>query len=169
MKPCGLRRAQAQLVSSEREAFGPFVPLVASAYLWAILGGALLLVDGLAQLVGLVAPINPDAARHSLALGFIALLICGVAPRMVPGFSGGRIASPVLVTASLWLGNGAALLRVVALLAAPALAALGSAGTTADHVAFGLSGPAGLALAVCLAVNLWPALWPRQTARQMAE
>lgn len=162
------RRYQTQ-ISAERRTFGPFVALAASAYLWAILGGALLLLDGLAQMVGMASPINPDAARHSLALGFIALLICGVAPRMVPGFSGGRIASPALVAATLWLGNGAALLRVGSLLAAPTLAALGGVGTTADQVAFGLSGLAGLALAICLAVNLWPALWPAQAAGQMAE
>jgi uncharacterized protein involved in response to NO len=105
-----------------------------------------------------------DAARHSLAVGFIALLICGVAPRMLPGFSGGRIRSARLVTATLWLGNGAALLRVGPLLAAPVLAALGPAGVAAGALAFGLSGPTGLALAIILAVNLWPALWPRRAA-----
>lgn len=162
------RKYQTQ-ISTERGAFGPFVALVSSAYMWAILGGTLLVIDGLAQMVGVAPPINPDAARHSLAVGFIALLICGVAPRMVPGFSGGRIASPRLVSATLWLGNGAALLRVGSLLAAPALAALGGFGTTLDQVAFGLSGPTGLALAICLAVNLWPAIWPTPQASKVAE
>jgi uncharacterized protein involved in response to NO len=149
-------------VGAERAAFGPYVALVASAYLWAMLGGALYAVDGAAEALGLTPPLNPDAARHSLAVGFIALLICGVAPRMLPGFSGGRIRSPRLVAATLWLGNGAALLRVGSLLAAPALGALGPAGVAADRLAFGLSGPVGLALAITLAVNLWPALWPRR-------
>jgi hypothetical protein len=151
-------------VSRERNAYGPFVALVASAYLWALLGGALLLIDGLAELVGLSAPFAPDAARHSLALGFVALLICGIAPRMVPGFSGGHIRSASLVTATLWLGNSAAVLRVGALLVAPLLNALGPAGSFLDALLFGLSGPLGLALAICLAVNLWPALFPRTPA-----
>jgi hypothetical protein len=79
---------------------------------------------------------------------------------MIPGFSGGRIATTRLVYATFWLGNAAALLRVGSLLAAPALATLGAPGATLETVAFGLSGPLGMALAICLAVNLWPALWP---------
>ena len=77
---------------------------------------------------------------------------------MLPGFSGGRIRSPQLVSATLWLGNAAAILRVGALILAPLLALAGSAGTTVGVLAFGLSGPVGLALAICLAWNLWPVL-----------
>ena len=153
------RKYQTQ-VATERGAFGPFVALVGSAYLWAIIGGLLLVINGLAQLVGGSPVVVPDAARHSLALGFIALLISGVAPRMVPGFSGGHILTPALVRATLWLGNGAAILRVGALLVAPLLARFGAAGTNVDAFLFGLSGPVGLALAICLAINLWPAIWP---------
>jgi uncharacterized protein involved in response to NO len=148
-------------VAAQKAAYGPFVQLVASAYLWAALAGVLLLVDGLAGFVTETMPAPMDAARHSLAVGFIALLICGIAPRMVPGFSGGRIRSPHLVTVTLWLGNTAALLRVGSLLAQPLLSGLGTAGVAIDTAAFGLSGPVGLALAICLAVNLWPAIWPR--------
>ncbi len=148
-------------ISSDRSAYGPFVALVASAYTWAIVGGALLVIDGIAGVLDLDAPVSPDAARHSLAIGFIALLICGIAPRMVPGFSGGHILSAKLVTATLWLGNSAAILRVGSLLIAPLLDALGPAGALVDSLLFGLSGPLGLALAICLAVNLWPALFPK--------
>jgi len=77
---------------------------------------------------------------------------------MVPGFSGGRIASPRFVTATLWLGNAAAILKVGSVTSVPFLAALGADGVTISMVAFGLSGPVGLALAICLAANLWPAL-----------
>ena len=151
-------------VSTERVNYGPFVGLVASAYTWAILGAALLVIDGIAGIFGADAIFSPDAARHSLALGFIALLICGIAPRMVPGFSGGHILTAKLVTATLWLGNGAALLRVGSLLVAPLLDGLGSAGSFLDALLFGLSGPLGLALAICLVVNLWPALFPKKVA-----
>ncbi len=130
-----------------------------------LLGAALLVVDGLALAFASMPPVALDATRHALAVGFIALLICGIAPRMVPGFSGGHIASPLLVSATLWLGNTAALLRVGSIVFAPLLAHAGTAGQTARLVAFGLSGPVGLALAICLAWNLWPALRLRMPLR----
>jgi uncharacterized protein involved in response to NO len=37
---------------------------------------------------------------------------------------------------------------------------LNVAGISLYAIVFGLSGPLGLALAICLTVNLWPALWP---------
>lgn len=39
-------------VTKEGKDYGPFVLLVASAYMWAVLGGMLLMVDGVTQLVG---------------------------------------------------------------------------------------------------------------------
>jgi hypothetical protein len=141
-----------------RLAYGPFVPIVASAYVWALVGGMLMLLNGVTGILDGAPAINPDAVRHSLTIGYIALLICGVAPRMVPGFSRGSIASPRLVGATLWLGNGAALLRVGSLLVAPMLAGAGQWAFQLDQAAFGASGPLGLLLAGALAVNLWPAL-----------
>ncbi len=150
---------------AEHQAYGPFVAVVASAYLWAIVGGVLLTINGLTTLLGTVPLFAIDAIRHSLAVGFITLLICGIAPRMLPGFSGGNIASPALVSTTLWLGNTAALLRVGSLLFAPILPTFYVAGISLYALLFGLSGPLGLALAICLTVNLWPALWPpSQTA-----
>lgn len=151
-------RTYVRYVSNERARFGPYVALIGSAYAWAFVGGLLLLLDGAALALGQFPPVTLDAPRHSLAVGFIALLLAGVSVRMIPGFSGGSIATPRLVTALLWLGNSAALLRVGSLLAQPALAALGSGGATLDSLLFGLSGPVGLTFAVCLAITLWPAL-----------
>ncbi|HEY7782715.1 MAG TPA: hypothetical protein VIC85_21150 [Ktedonobacterales bacterium] len=148
-------------VSSDRGAYGPFVALIASAYTWAAVGGVLLVVDGLASLFGGTPPIALDIARHSLAVGFIALLLCGVSQRMIPGFSGGTIRSPALVLATLWLGNGAAVLRVGAPLLLPLAARAGGVALAVDGIAFGLAGPVGLALACCLAINLWPAVWAK--------
>jgi hypothetical protein len=145
-------------ISTERNAYGPFVALVASAYLWAILASALLIVDGLTLLFAGAPFFALDAIRHSLAVGFITLLICGIAPRMLPGFSGKKIASPALVSATLWLGNTAALLRVGSILLAPLLIAINVAGVSLYAILFGISGPIGLALVICLTVNLWPAL-----------
>lgn len=158
--PEATARTYQKRVSAERNAYGPFVALVASAYMWALLGAVLLIVDSVMMLFGMAPFFALDAIRHSLALGFITLLICGIAPRMVPGFSGGKIASPGLVRATLWLGNTAALLRVGSLLLAPLLTSVSFAGYSLYAILFGLSGPLGLALAICLAVNLWPALWP---------
>jgi uncharacterized protein involved in response to NO len=158
--PLAATQAYQNRIRTERSTYGPFVALVASAYLWALLGGILLIVDGLTLLFGTGPLFAIDALRHSLTVGFITLLICGIAPRMLPGFSGGAIASPGLVSATLWLGNMAALLRVGSLLLAPILIGPLIAGFSLYDMLFGLSGPIGLALALCLTINLWPAIWP---------
>lgn len=156
-EPRTLARAYRARVSQERGAYGPFVALVASAYLWTILAGLFLLINGFSGLVGFAEPIAIDAIRHSLTVGFLSLLICGIAPRMLPGFSGGKILSAKLVSATLWLGNLAALLRVGSILLAPWLI-IGN--LNIGQIAFGCSGILGLALAICLALNIWPALAP---------
>jgi uncharacterized protein involved in response to NO len=145
-------------IRAARSDYGPFVALVASAYLWAMLAAVLLVVDGLTLIFAGTPFFSIDAIRHSLAIGFITLLICGIAPRMIPGFSGKKIASPALVNATLWLGNTTVLLRAGSILLAPFLVTINIEGVSLYAVLFGLSGPMGLALAVCLSVNLWPAL-----------
>lgn len=134
----------------ERHKYGPYVALIGSAYLWGTLGAILLVVDGIASLLFGTLPFTIDAIRHSFAIGFITLLICGIAIRLVPGFSSKAIRSPHLVMATLILGNLAVLLRVGSLLLAPVLPGF--------SFIFALSGPVGLALILCLTVNLWPAL-----------
>jgi uncharacterized protein involved in response to NO len=142
-------RAQ-QRRREERRRYGPYVALIGSAYLWGSLGALLLIIDALVSLLSGTLPVALDAIRHSFAVGFITLLICGIAVRLVPGFSSKAIRSPQLVTVTLVLGNVAALLRVGSLLLAAVLP--GSA------FFFALSGPVGLVLVLCLTVNLWPAL-----------
>lgn len=159
-QPAEVQRSYKKKVAKERGDFGPFVALIAGAYMWAMLAGALLVIDGGALLIGFAPLFALDAIRHSLAVGFITLLICGIAPRMITGFSGGHIVSPRLVTATLWLGNLAALLRVGSILFAAPLSTIMIANYSLYALLFGLSGPLGLALALCLAINLWPALKP---------
>jgi len=154
--PKDLVQTYQRQVKKERSHYGPFVAVVASAYLWAMLGALLLLTDGGSLLVAGNELVSFDAVRHCFALGFIALLMCGVAPRMLVGFSGREIVSPRLVSATLWLGSAAAVLRVGSLLFAPLFA--GTQGFSIDTMLFSLSGPCGLALAICLAINLWPML-----------
>jgi uncharacterized protein involved in response to NO len=112
-------RSYTRRVANERATFGPYVSLIGSAYVWALMAGILLLLDGGALALGASPPISLDVPRHGLAVGFIALLLAGVSARMIPGFSGGQLASPRWVMALLWLGNAAALLRVGSLLALP--------------------------------------------------
>ena len=154
--PEEVKRGYQRHIQTAQTKYGPFVGLVASSYLWAMLGGLLLLIDGIGLLLAGTMPIDFDAIRHSFALGFIALLICGIAPRMLPSFSGHAIVSPKLVSATLWLGNSAAVLRVGSILLAPLLASLHE--NALELLLFGLSGPVGLALASCLAINLWPVI-----------
>lgn len=157
-----LSRAYQTRVSHERQSYGPFVALVASSYLWLLLGGLLLAINGLSGLANVGTPVADDAIRHTLTIGFVSLLICGIAPRMLPGFSGSTIRSAKLVSATLWLGNLAALFRVGGLLFAPWL----MVGTlNLGQIAFGWSGVLGWALAICLACNLWPVLRSPQPAR----
>ncbi len=154
--PETLAQTYQKQVKEEQTHYGPFVGLVASAYLWAMLGALLLLIDGCSLLAAGSELVAFDAVRHAFAIGFIALLICGIAPRMLPSFSGSKIVSPSLVSATLWLGNAAAILRVGSLLFAPLLAS--TRGFVIDTLLFSLSGPCGLALAICLAINLWSTL-----------
>ena len=133
------QRGYTRQIAKSRDVYGPFVALVASAYMWALLAGLLLVVDGVAGMLGANPPVALDAIRHALAIGFVALLICGISPRMVPGFSGGKIASPRYVTATLWLGNASALLRVGSILLAPVL--VGGAGQAVEQLLFGLFRP----------------------------
>jgi hypothetical protein len=147
-----MQRTYRLKVIAQEQQFGPFVALIASAYLWGALTGALLLVDGVLLLASGTIAIPLDAIRHSLALGFLTLLICGIAPPMLTGFTGASVRSAGLVTATLWLGVAAALLRLSAYWLPP----LVGDGTALQATLYGASGPLGLALVTCLAINLWP-------------
>lgn len=136
----------------ERSKYGPYIALIGSAYLWASFGALLLLIDAIASFLSgsSALPVSVDAVRHSFAVGFITLLICGISVRLVPGLSSKAIRSPMLVSATLLLGNLATLLRVGSLLLTPVL--------PGSEIFFALSGPVGLILILCLTVNLWSAL-----------
>ncbi len=143
------KRAQ-QRRNEERRRYGPYIALIGSAYLWGSLGALLLILDAVVSLLFGILPVALDAIRHSFAVGFITLLICGIAVRLIPGFSSKAILSPQLVMATLVLGNIAALLRVGPLILAFIL--------PDSAFFFALSGPVGLILILCLTVNLWSAL-----------
>jgi hypothetical protein len=140
--------------------FGRFELLVYSAYVWLVLAAASEIVNGGAALIGSPPPFSLDAVRHMYLLGFISLLIFGVSVRMLPGFLKRKaVANPALVEATFWLGNIAAIFRLLPLILPPTLLEWTPAGNRLVHEAFGLSGLIALGAVVCLAVNLW------QTAR----
>jgi uncharacterized protein involved in response to NO len=122
--------------------------LIVPAYTWLGAAGLLMILGGLAWW-GL-APSPPlDAERHALGAGLVTLLILGMAIRMVPGFAGRKLYSARLVWATVWLGNGAALLRILPLF-------LPSSRVT--MALLGLAGLLGLAAIACLGWNLWGTL-----------
>jgi len=114
-------RRSARARKSEAGRSWPVVPeyrasewLILPAYTWLGVAGLLLIADGLSWW-GLVPRPPTDAERHALGAGLITLLILGMAIRMIPGFAGRKLHSAGLVWATVWLGNGAVLLRVLPL------------------------------------------------------
>ncbi|MBI3537682.1 MAG: NnrS family protein [Chloroflexi bacterium] len=101
--------------------YGRFELLIYSAYAWLVFFALIELGRGVSALIGFDFSVSTDAERHALTLGFITLLIFGMAVRLAPGFSGkNRVAHPRLVAATFFLGNLAALLRVAPLFLADA-------------------------------------------------
>ena len=130
----------------DHEEFGRFELLVISAYSWLAFACIIAIVDGAFSILGNLTLFNPDIERHAVTVGFITLLIFGMAVRMLPGFSGkSRVASTRLVMATFWLGNLTALLRVVPLFAPD---------VDGMNIALGLSGAIGWLAVACLAINL---------------
>lgn len=127
--------------------YGRFELLILSAFVWLAFAAFAELVNGAVLVLGSSALLNPDIERHSITLGFITLLIFGMAVRMLPGFSGKRqVASTQLVLATFWLGTIATVFRVAPLLAP---------GVPGADIALGSSGAIGWLAVACLSVNLW--------------
>jgi uncharacterized protein involved in response to NO len=137
--------------------------LLRTAYAWLVVAAALLVIGGVAALLGQSGP-PVDAERHALGAGFVTLLILGMGIHLLPGFMGRRIASVRLAWASFWLGNAAALLRVVPTLV-PWLLALGGVTAPLPPLArdvlnglLALSGLLGMEAVACFGWNLWRTL-----------
>jgi hypothetical protein len=136
--------------------FGRFERLVYSAYLWLVLGAVLEILSGGAGLAGYGLPFGTDAVRHIYLLGFVTLLIFGVSVRMLPGFMRKKaVAHPVLVETTFWLGNVAAVCRILPLVLPSALVEILPLITPLTQTAFAFSGILGVSAVACLAANLW--------------
>lgn len=125
--------------------YGRFELLIYSAYTWLGIAVILDLMRVIGGVTGnLIVP--QDAARHALAVGFVTLLIFGMAARMVPGFSHKKgLAHPDLVLWTFGLGNLAAFLRVVPTFFPQSELAL---------MLWGLSGMIGWLAVLALGINL---------------
>jgi uncharacterized protein involved in response to NO len=134
--------------------FGRFERLLYSAYVWLLIGAGLDLLTGAATIFKWELQISTDAIRHGYLLGFITLLILGMAPRMIPGFINKKLASTKLVTHTFWYGNLAAVCRVLPLLVPDFLFEKISPAVFLSQGMFALSGMFGLAAVWCLAMNL---------------
>ena len=83
---------------------------VRSAFVWALVGAAILVAVSLGVLANGFLVVS--AARHAFALGFVTLMIYGVASRAVPTFLDRPLGSPRLVLVAIVLTNVAVALRV---------------------------------------------------------
>ncbi len=135
--------------------FGSFERLLYSAYAWLVLAAIFEIISGASVIFGFSLSQSNDAPRHMVFLGFISLLILGMAVRMIPGFLGKKkIASAKLVGATFWLGNAAVICRVLPIILPDALFEMMPALTQISQSAFALSGILGMAAVGCLAMNL---------------
>ena len=126
--------------------YGRFELLIYAAFAWLVVA---VLLDVLRALpfVAENFTIPQDLARHALMVGFITLLIFGMAVRMAPGFSQKRgVAYPDMVMWLFMLGNAAAFLRVVPAFFPESNFAL---------MLWGLSGFIGWCAVLVLTVMLW--------------
>jgi uncharacterized protein involved in response to NO len=128
--------------------------LIVPAYAWLGIAGILLMLEGLSWW-GLTPRPPLDAVRHVLGVGLITLLILGMAVRLIPGFVGRKLHSAGLVWATVWLGNAAALLRVVPLFLPS---------SRLNVTLLGLAGLLGLVAVACLGWNLWRTVYAQPGA-----
>jgi len=89
---------------------------VLTAYLWAAMGAALLLLYAVVtwwSSVNASVFILKDLSRHAMGAGFMTLLIFSVGWTMLPGFAGGSPRGPRWMWCAVILGNLAVILRVL--------------------------------------------------------
>lgn len=122
---------------------------VRSAFAWGIVGALLLVAyDVRARIAGGAPPtyFEISAARHAFALGFVTLMIYGVAARALPSFLDRRLWSQRLAWIVIGLANAGVALRVLP-------QAAGVEGDVANAVV-ALSGVAAYLALACFALNI---------------
>lgn len=134
--------------------FGRFERLLYASYIWLLIGAGLELIIGLSTLLQWEVGIATDAIRHCYLLGFITLLILGMAPRMIPGFINKKLASAKWVNQTFWYGNLATGCRVLPLLVPDFWFERFSSAVFVAQAMFTVSGLFGLVAISYLAMNL---------------
>ncbi len=135
--------------------FGRFERLVYASYCWLALGATLEMLSGASTIFGFTLTHSSDAGRHVYLLGFICLLIFGMSVRMIPGFmQKKRIWSAKLVEATFWLGNAAAIFRIMPLLLPVVVFEAFPAIIVVSQTLFAISGMVAMTAVLCLTVNL---------------
>jgi len=131
---------------------GSFATLVRLAFAGSLLFAALGSYYGTADLAGWSANgLIHDGARHAFTLGFVTLMIFGMAARVVPVFTGAELRHPRLLAAGSWLIVAGVLLREVQV----GVALFNMPGLT------WLSGPSGFVAATGVAlcsITIWSTL-----------
>ena len=135
--------------------FGRFERLLKASYLWLVLGAMFEITYGTADLFGWSMLHGSDAVRHIYLLGFATNLIFGMSVRMIPGFMGKKkIASHVLVDATFYLVNLAAICRIIPLILPVSFFWAYPLGVEVAKTAFAFSGVFGISALICLWTNL---------------
>ena len=100
------RPVQAAKLNGVHRSFPVFIR---SAYVWLLIASLLSVAASLADRVGGIW----GASRHALTVGFLAVMVFSIGPKILPAFCGGRVLfSPKLMFLSLVLLNVGCLLRV---------------------------------------------------------
>lgn len=133
----------------DRGEYGRFEWLVRGAYGWLLLGSLLELTSAGGRLFDVARFPSPDAGRHALTMGFVTLLIGGMAVRMIPGFVKKPFPAPRAVLALAVLGHAAALARVLPLVVP---------GVPGGRAALAISGALAWTFVLVLALLLRPLL-----------
>ncbi len=136
--------------------YGRFELLIFSAYIWLAIFAGLEILRSVSQITALSIPFGHDPVRHVFLLGFITLLIFGMAQRMLPGFLKKKgLWSRRIVGWTFILGNLAVLGRVLPML----IPQRWVAGVPEVHqwlmYWFGMSGSFAILALILLLVNLW--------------
>jgi uncharacterized protein involved in response to NO len=135
--------------------YGRFELLIYSAYCWLIFFTLLETVSAAGTIFGFRLPYGHDPVRHIFLLGFITLLILGMAQRMLPGFLHKKgLAYRWIVAAVFWLGNVAVVSRVIPMLIPASWVADYPAVGMGLLYAFGVSGLMMITALLLLWVNL---------------
>jgi uncharacterized protein involved in response to NO len=135
--------------------YGRFELLIYSAYCWLILFTLLETVSAAGTIFGFRLSYGHDPVRHTFLLGFITLLIMGMAQRMLPGFLHKKgIAYSWIVAALFWLVNVSVFSRVIPMLIPASLVSGFPAVAMGLLYAFGISGLLMITALLLMWVNL---------------